>query len=790
MILKRNFIFRFLDLVKPTSANFSENAQLFNPKKPLFHPHQPDGSFVHNLLNKLKEKKLNSDAFIKAVKAKFEAIKISFNKNSVIDTKKIEYEIQQIYSILAESPRYLKSSSAIEVLSLFHEYGQLHSLNKATLDNLIESLTLQLGRKDISESELEIIYNSVYELLEKTRQSLSPRLFTVLLKTSNYHEIFDQNDIENIESVFADYKRTIHLYDETLVSHKTLTKFLKIAFSKYPSFKLFDIAFSYKITLNELRDFAGRYLSEQYSPENTDMPIIPIEYLIKYSSISTSPELWMSFHSQIEIDPNIPLSAKLEFLLKLGEADKINTKPVHYKNKKAKKEAAKAKKASDDLKIQKIKNIIADHDLTKLTEHEFSSILKLLPKVRRLSPKLNSFVVQKLTDALLLNLNIIEKLDYIDLVTTALFFRLYSSSSSINLILLTITRKIATLINNFDELLVTLTVLLNFRILPREAIKLLPKFDSKERRKLSNIDTIYYIMAYCNLFSSTQEFNTISHNGLQNIEDILENNHKNLSLGEKCIILMRMKNISSQNKNLYIAKELLQNYDIIPDKYFASTVNNLCNYNYFQIDHQKLLAEVTRRMDVFDHKDLVYIGKGLIWHDLGDDKFWVNYFKRLNNLIKPTHFDNIGWTCDLYQIIYSIKTRNEALYSLIEGQSEDMDFEEIKNIYFERPHMPTSEEITKSEYEVEEILNNLNVNYERQQMKGIHKVDFIVDDKLVIEIYGRHHYAEKILLNGATLWREKQLSRLGYKVKGIHLQDWNSLGTEEKKIAYIKKILS
>jgi len=230
--------------------------------------------------------------------------------------------------------------------------------------------------------------------------------------------------------------------------------------------------------------------------------------------------------------------------------------------------------------------------------------------------------------------------------------------------------------------------------------------------------------------------------------------------------------------------------DKIPQKYFAGVINSLVNSCYFLLDKDFLMSEIMKRWDFLDHKDLILIGKALVWVNLGNESFWINFFSKLQKLVPKIPFENIVWVCNLHQIIYSLKLYNPELYQNIVSNFKDIDFEKIEKCYFERPKLITTDEITKSEFEIEQSLQEMDIPYIRQMIIGIHRVDFVITPKLIVELYGRHHFTERNVLNGTSTWRETQLVKMGYKVVGIILQDWNDLATVQRKKEYLKNKLN
>ena len=348
------------------------------------------------------------------------------------------------------------------------------------------------------------------------------------------------------------------------------------------------------------------------------------------------------------------------------------------------------------------------------------------------------------------------------------------------------TQRIASRITHIKHAICVLPVLLNFKIVSADVINALTSLDHISRTQLNTTELVYYMITYNFLYNSTKRYNAIVFDKLKFFDTLLERYYQKLSILEKCQIILHTKSFTSNTKNNLVVKPVLDKLEELPSHLFAGVVNNAMNLCYSLINKEKLLFEVRRRLNGLDHKELVLIGKALAWQEIVDEKFWRRFFGKMNYIFKDHFMKNTIWVCDFYQLIYSLK----ALDVNFEPEHyNQIKFKEIEKMYFERPNLPTFEEFTRSEFELGQVLTGLGLEHEVQIMIGIYRVDFLIKPNFIVELYGRHHFTERNVLNASTASREKQLTKLGYHVIGIVLQDWNDMNSDEKRTEYLKRRL-
>jgi len=747
MLLRYLYSNKSLFLITPQIRNFGF---LTSSSQVLRTPN--DIKNLENLSEKLKTRKLDSQYFYKKVLQTHQILSANLSsKSNPALAKQSHKDINRFCLVLSDSIKYLTDQVAIDTFKMLEKELNQPYLEKSTLDALIRDLSVTIYQSQIPQKDMEYLIGTVFNVLARLKQEQSLNLFIHLLKVNDYHKSFEQEYLETIDKMFGDTKNIDKFYSKNIVDLGILNAFVQIAFVKYPN-------------LDSLHQICNLFNLMNKSIQNKKMNNLPDHHLQK----GESKEILLQQDIQFLNSHRVEFPSKIRILLDILQTYDQEERPKI---------------------LDAFKENIEPYFETEVPITEFISIIEDLPLLKaRIPNSILQFLLNKMMTYLGSHLHVLEQLEFTHLISLLINSNIHLQSlRSKNLVSIAIMRNISNRINSIQEIIYVLPILLNFGILPTEIIKKMSNLDTISKLKFSNIELIYYISTYVKLYSKASGHNKMIFAGLKNIEELLEKIHSRFDFEEKCLLILQTKYFSSHNRNFHIIKPVLDELDKIPQKWFAGVINNVANSCYFMVDKEILVAEILKRMEHFDHKDLILIGKALCWLDVNDPDFWRSFFGGINRLYKKSFFENILWVCDFYQILYSLKLMDKALYTEIVNSNSDIDFERIERSYFERPKLATTDEVTKSEYEIELAFQEMEVEHERQKIIGIHRVDFITPSNLIIELYGRHHFTERNVLNGSSLWRENQLAKLGYKVAGIVLQDWNDLQTTERKHAFLRE---
>jgi len=92
--------------------------------------------------------------------------------------------------------------------------------------------------------------------------------------------------------------------------------------------------------------------------------------------------------------------------------------------------------------------------------------------------------------------------------------------------------------------------------------------------------------------------------------------------------------------------------------------------------------------------------------------------------------------------------------------------------------------------EIEKYLKQLSRKFEKEALlENILMVDFLIDNKIVLEVNGPNHYfivspaneENNILTNRSTLSKKTLIEKLGYSYREIEYFKWNKLASLHKK---------
>lgn len=726
--------------VNSFTKNFGFLASKANPT----HKKLDEIETLEQLQKKLIIRQLGSRDFYNNASKTLNALSLTAPTKSLsfAPGKEGQSKISRFYFLMSDSLKYMSNTLILDVFKMVEqELFSQSKWNKTLIEKLLESLTFVISQGNLKGQELEYCIEKIHTLLEQQKKELGVKLYIYLIQCNNYYEPFEQNYLYAFEAVLFNSEQKRTFYAENIVSFDVLSKFVKEAsHAKSTSPYLFKICESFDLPL-EVRQ----------SLENN---------LLKSSSSENDKEI-------IGQNDQLPFDLKIKsFISSFGSREEGETKLIADFN-------------SD------IENYFSQTD--QIPAEELSQIIEQMPLLKKVAPKsLYQQLLQRIIDHLMANMDIVKSLEFRHLIFLILNLNAYLTKfSGKNITMVALTRQIASRLTNQTDVTFVLPLLLNYGIIPKEIIDRFADMDAVDKNKLSNIELMYYITTYVRLYAKVSGYNKLIFNGLRIIDDLLLKIHSKLSFEEKCLLILQTKQFSSHNRNYYLIKPVCDNLEQIPRNLFAGVINNAINSCYFLLDKESILAQISKQIPLFDYRELIILGKALIWQDMGDEDFWMRFFHQLNVTNgKPDH-NNTIWICDLYQIIYSLKTRDESLYKKILAQCSHIEFEQIEKIYFSRPKLATNEELTFSEFEIEQALASLGFQYERQVIIGIHRVDFVIQPNIIVELYGRHHFTERKVLNASSLWKEKQLIKLGYKVVGIVLQDWNELQTIEKKIQFL-----
>ena len=208
---------------------------------------------------------------------------------------------------------------------------------------------------------------------------------------------------------------------------------------------------------------------------------------------------------------------------------------------------------------------------------------------------------------------------------------------------------------------------------------------------------------------------------------------------------------------------------------------------------EKIVTENLQNFNIFQKLNIF---KGFIYHLEGSEGFVAEFLEKCYqelNFSDPQKFakNPISSLCIFYQIIFTIKgfyKRNFPILSHFNLKSWFSGFQSKYDEY-DNPFYPQNSSFSKEEFELEVYLKDLNIKFDKQKRILLHKVDFFIEDRLCLEVQGRHHYAGKFLFDGKTKWKMRNIKeKSGFEYFSISVEKWKT-ATHQQKINLIKEIV-
>ncbi len=699
----------------------------------------------------LQTKQIESKVFAKNAKEIFYSIYTKLPHKSPLKNIKIN----KLLEILIPSLQIVSNAEFTEVFKLIEICLKECDSPKRHLENCFNVLFLLAEQKTIDHDVLEYCTNTLYQYLKEKKRVKSLNLYIKLI-SSKYHENFDLGQNMIMDSI---------LFDPEIIlkDHKDL-------------FDLENLKFYDKELSPTLKRIQNLF---QITSESSKQLFLDLLGEINEEKMNTN----------VKVDQiNIGQTVKLNQIMQLINSMKL----MSYSRLLVFAELTKFYSSNlisqETIEIE-ITNIFNKCDNS--IDDQIHTLIELLP-LFNLSK--SGYLFQKLyiriLDYLEHNLHKLQNIDFGHLVY--LLINANNGKNSLenkHLIIFAMCKTLSNRINSINEIIYVLPILLNYRVFPKELIEKLTLLDVS-RQNFSNLHLIYYIFTYMSLYSKAPTYQKIIFNGFKKIdEELFPKLTKELSVNERCVLIWKTKDMTSHNKNTFLIKPFINRLSEIPDKWFASVVNNMVNSCYLMISSMEVILEIQKRWNTFNHKDLIYIGKAVVWMNYFHSDFWEQFMDTINEKFNKKWFENVHLVCDLYYVLFSLELHDSSFYKSLREKNENIQYVLLKKYYFKRPNLSTIEELNESELEIEQLFQEMGVKFQKQAFIGIHHVDFVIENKNILEVYGRHHFTERNILTASAFTREKQLESLGYKIMGVVLHDWKNLRSKQAKIDFLQKKL-
>ena len=719
---------------------------------------QEDVINMKKYLEKLKTKKIDSVKYLKNIDIiKIEMITKSENKDKrgakYLQKNDLKINMIQYTHILIDSINYISSNKIKDVLLKFLELKDSDMISKVIIEKCIVNINERL--KDIIKEDQYEIITMLFDIINIFHVKNQQDELNYLIQNSEFHLILEYASIKDVEKLIY-HQRVKKDFEDVLKG------FLSSLYGLhgYNVNTICKLCNDMQLQLDEnLNNDIWNYIElEVHDQKEID------SHILEYAIRSRLVDKYESFQKYIR-DKAQTLPLRINILYFLSIRDKGNK--------------------SFKIHLDQVNISTFNPDDIILIARTFPFSYKFIEGDSDIEQKfLTNFISFMIQD-----FKSIEELtmkDQVYLLIWAYQMSHRNQNSLLNILLINhVTKKF----RNIKDALYIAGVLSYLGIIPDKICDKLKILDIEDRKKFTTSEFIYYIKLYTSLYRGTHEHNQLVYKGLSNIDELIPIMAKKLTLLEKCIVLNDLRKICIQNKNKHISEVIIQNLNMVDQKFFAAILLNLSNFSYNIIDYEKLNYEILKRFNHFTLDEHMWILRGLVWHHKGSNELWLKSLEYINKQHSKIAQNN-NTACMLYQILFTLERSYDLFKGKINQYVTNIDMKVLENIYFGTGNLDIAENFSKIENEIKEILISLKINFEQQKVIALFKVDFLLINKQqIVEIYGRHHFTEKSMITGQTLFREKYLKSQGYKFITIYQQDWTQYRSYSKKFEYLQKVL-
>ena len=310
--------------------------------------------------------------------------------------------------------------------------------------------------------------------------------------------------------------------------------------------------------------------------------------------------------------------------------------------------------------------------------------------------------------------------------------------------------------------------------------------NSQEILQFAKLTQIFY------LFSHENEY---VFSILASLDEILRKTAVKFTMEEKFFLVSYLESLDIPSK-INLNSEIVQNLNLCPKNLLSKIIVHICDFSYNLIDFKDLEKIVTENLQNFSIFQKLNIFKGFIYHLEGSEGFVAEFLEKCYqelNFNDPQKFvkNPISSLCIFYQIIFTIKGFYKPKFSILSDFNLKSWFSGFQSKYdeYDNPFYPQNSSFSKEEFELEVYLKDLNIKFDKQKRILLHKVDFFIEDRLCLEVQGRHHYAGKFLFDGKTKWKMRNIKeKSGFEYFSISVEKWKT-ATHQQKINLIKEIV-
>ncbi len=129
-------------------------------------------------------------------------------------------------------------------------------------------------------------------------------------------------------------------------------------------------------------------------------------------------------------------------------------------------------------------------------------------------------------------------------------------------------------------------------------------------------------------------------------------------------------------------------------------------------------------------------------------------------------------------------------YAALHTRLVNIPFSEVRLVKFSGGAFDSYLSVSEQEQSLQDTLTSLGLAYETQVQIGIFNVDFLLKDKVILEMMGHQHFSYSNTRHAFSLGRQKYLENKGYSFLFIKTASWRYVSEEkESRESFLRQVL-
>lgn len=316
---------------------------------------------------------------------------------------------------------------------------------------------------------------------------------------------------------------------------------------------------------------------------------------------------------------------------------------------------------------------------------------------------------------------------------------------------------------------------------------MLYKYALEQKFSLNSFEILEFIKLTQTFKSISKQVNILN-NLVKIIDELLRKKFDDFTNKEKIYIFCFFHELDIPIKPK-LTNSILKFLNECPAELIPKLIINFLNFTHGIVNFDELEGMAKKVINSLDISQKLNIFISFVYHLKGSDEFIGNL---LNMMYKELNFESpikfeetpLKFLCRFYQIVFTLKHFYKTRFECLQIKKLNDWYENFQNKYdeYDQPFYPNEVSFSKGEHEIKVFLMEFKIPFETEKKLLLHKVDFLIDNRLCLEINGRHHYVNKFILCTKDKWKERNLTVVGgYIYRSILIEQWEISNNEKKK---------